>query len=70
MNNPAQATDRVRANTATHVNAEIDRFLATAPQDPRVVAYVDRIKKDAAEKLSRLLGWMTRAHPYVLDGTR
>lgn len=52
------------------VNAEIDRFLATAPQDPRAVAYVDRIKKDAADKLSRRLGWMTRAHPYVLDGTR
>jgi predicted neuraminidase len=52
------------------VNAEIDRFLATAPQDPRAIAYVDRIKKDAADKLSRRLGWMTRAHPYVLDGTR
>jgi predicted neuraminidase len=52
------------------VNAEIDRFLATAPQDPRAVAYVDRIKKDAGDKLSRRLGWMTRAHPYVVDGTR
>jgi predicted neuraminidase len=53
------------------VNAEADRFLASAaPQDARALAYVDRIKKEAADKLSRRLGWMTRAHPYVLDGTR
>ena len=28
------------------------------------------MKKNAADKLYRRLGWMTRAHPFVLDGTR
>jgi predicted neuraminidase len=51
------------------VNAEADALLA-ASTDPRAREYVDRLKKDAADKLSRRLGWMTRAHPYVLDGTR
>ncbi len=32
--------------------------------------YLERLKRDAASKLTRRLGWMTRAHPYVLDGTR
>ncbi len=51
------------------VNVEADALLA-ASTDPRAREYVDRLKKDAADKLSRRLGWMTRAHPYVLDGTR
>ncbi len=32
--------------------------------------YAEKLKKDAGDKLTRRLGWMTRAHPYVLDGTR
>ena len=31
---------------------------------------MEKLKKDAGDKLTRRLGWMTRAHPYVLDGTR
>ena len=38
--------------------------------DPERAAYLERRKKDAADKLTRRLGWMTRAHPYVLDGKR
>jgi predicted neuraminidase len=52
------------------VNAEADRWLGTGLQDARLPAYVEKLKKDAADKLSRRLGWMTRAHPYVLDGSR
>ena len=52
------------------VNVEADRLLLSAPRDERANAYVERLKKDAADKLTRRLGWMTRAHPYVLDGTR
>jgi predicted neuraminidase len=53
------------------VTAEVDRMLASSAEtDPRRTAYGDRLKKDAADKLTRRLGWMTRAHPYVLDGTR
>jgi predicted neuraminidase len=42
------------------------------PQErQRVVgAYVERTKKNAADKLFRRLGWMTRAHPFILDGKR
>jgi hypothetical protein len=38
---------------------------------PETVAkYGDRLVADAGDKLKRRLGWMTRAHPYLLDGTR
>lgn len=52
------------------VNREVDTWVAAAPQDERVRSYVERTKKNAADKLFRRLGWMTRAHPYVLDATR
>lgn len=55
---------------AATVNREVDRLLASRPQDERATAYAERIRAQAADKLSRRLGWMTRAHPYVLDGTR
>jgi predicted neuraminidase len=55
---------------AATVNREVDRLLASGPVDDRMKAYADEIKRKAADKLSRRLGWMTRAHPYVLDGTR
>src|SRR5438093_2847146 len=41
------------------------------PERQKVIKdYIERTKKNAADKLFRRLGWMTRAHPYVLDGTR
>ncbi len=61
---------------ATTVNAEVDRMLASdlvnvaADGAERGRTYLERLKRDAASKLTRRLGWMTRAHPYVLDGTR
>jgi predicted neuraminidase len=55
---------------ATAVSREVDRFLAAGPQDERMTRYAERMKTNAADKLYRRLGWMTRAHPYVLDGTR
>lgn len=36
----------------------------------RAKAFVAEIRRQAGDKLSRRLGWMTRAHPIVLDGTR
>jgi predicted neuraminidase len=36
----------------------------------RVREYVADTRKHAADKLFRRLGWMTRAHPFVLDGGR
>jgi predicted neuraminidase len=55
---------------AETVNREVDRMLASAPQTEQVRGYAERMKKNAADKLYRRLGWMTRAHPFVLDGTR
>jgi len=55
---------------AVTVNREIDRLLASAPPTDQARAYAERQKKNAADKLYRRLGWMTRAHPFVLDGTR
>jgi predicted neuraminidase len=55
---------------ATTVNLEADRLISSGINDPRLIAYLDKRKKDAADKLTRRLGWMTRAHPSVLDGKR
>jgi predicted neuraminidase len=61
---------------ARTVNAELDRLIASgeveqaADGGERGRQYFDRLRKDAASKLTRRLGWMTRAHPYVLDNAR
>jgi hypothetical protein len=49
---------------------DIDRLVAERPKTEQTLAYAERLKKDAADKLARRLGWMTRAHPTILDGTR
>ena len=57
---------------ARAVAADSDRLLASeeVKKNAQLSAYLERRKKDAADKLTRRLGWMTRAHPYVLDGKR
>ena len=52
------------------VDREVTRILSTAPDNDRLKAWAERTRKNAADKLFRRLGWMTRAHPYVLDGSR
>ena len=54
------------------VDRELDRMVkeAGAGLPPDRSEYIDRLRRDAGDKLTRRLGWMTRAHPYVLDGTR
>jgi len=37
---------------------------------PRLKEYIARLGKSADDKLARRLGWMTRAHPFVVDNTR
>jgi predicted neuraminidase len=57
----------------TTVDRELDRLPAmpeTGELAERRRQYLERIRKDAGDKLTRRLGWMTRAHPQVLDGTR
>jgi predicted neuraminidase len=61
---------------ARTVNTEIDRMIASgevelaADGGERGRAYLERLRRDASSKLTRRLGWMTRAHPYVLENTR
>ena len=52
------------------VNREVDRLLASRPATDEAVRRAEELKKHAADKLFRRLGWMTRAHPFVLDGKR
>lgn len=52
------------------VTEETDRTLASGLHDGKARAYLENRRRQAADKLTRRLGWMTRAHPIVLDGTR
>jgi predicted neuraminidase len=52
------------------VDRELDRIAPSLPADPATRDYVEKLRRDAGDKLTRRLGWMTRAHPYVLDNTR
>lgn len=67
--------DRLAAMPETSAPAGVPGAAGGSPMTPEQVAdrrrqYLERISKDAGDKLTRRLGWMTRAHPYVLDGTR
>jgi predicted neuraminidase len=52
------------------VHEETDRTIASERPDPARLAYLEGRKAGASDKLTRRLGWMTRAHPIVIDGTR
>ncbi|MBI5801299.1 MAG: exo-alpha-sialidase [Verrucomicrobia bacterium] len=41
-----------------------------AEHGQRLAAWVASLRLQAADKLTRRLGWFTRAHPFVLDGKR
>jgi predicted neuraminidase len=43
---------------------------AATPPRPTPQQRIARLQQAAGEKLTRRLGWMTRAHPVVIDGTR
>ena len=52
--------------------AEAMSAALVVPEDDlsRARQYFQRLRTQAGDKLSRRLGWMTRAHPFVLDGKR
>ncbi|MGH9839352.1 MAG: sialidase family protein [Blastocatellia bacterium] len=57
------------------VNKAMDKLEASAAlsaEHPRetLQAYIARMRKNASDKLYRRMGWMTRAHPFVLDQKR
>lgn len=60
---------------ADSVNAtltEWEKRQALSPEAPSesLQAYSARVRKMAADKLSRRIGWMTRAHPFILNNQR
>lgn len=64
----------------TNFVAGVEQWLARAEKEvdsgqievskERAQAYLADIRRQANDKLSRRLGWMTRAHPFVLEGRR
>jgi predicted neuraminidase len=61
------------AKFAPAVYAALDRLAASphpAGQEQEFEKWVKENRERAAEKLSCRLGWMTRVHPFVLDGKR
>ncbi len=60
-------------NFQATVNAALDEWAAhpgPAGKADELGNWMQETRKRAADKLSCRLGWMTRAHPYVLDGKR
>jgi predicted neuraminidase len=49
---------------------ETDIKAQPAARQAQLWAFVTSVRKQAGDKLSRRLGWMTRAHPFVLDDKR
>src|SRR5262245_21744589 len=59
------------ATVATAVAAYEAANKDAPPERQKLIKdYIERTKKNAADKFFRRLGWMTRAHPFVLDGKR
>lgn len=60
------------ADTVNRTLDEWEKQRALSPEAPSetLAAYSSRVRKMAADKLSRRIGWMTRAHPFVLDNQR
>ena len=58
--------------TVNSVMTEFEQVIKTRPEAEQKAAraYMERTRKNAADKFFRRLGWMTRAHPFVLDGKR
>ncbi|HVR37332.1 MAG TPA: exo-alpha-sialidase [Methylomirabilota bacterium] len=67
---PGPEFERHFTNAFARVLAGVDRERLTAAELEALDGYEQTLRTRAADKLSRRLGWMTRAHPFVLDGTR
>jgi hypothetical protein len=55
-----------------YVDREESLLGSTLPAEvqTRARAHLEGLRKHASDKLYRRLGWMTRAHPFILDGVR
>lgn len=55
---------------ASKVKTKTNEYLEGIPLAGLAKAWVTRNLKMAEDKLTRRLGWFTRAHPFILDGQR
>ena len=60
------AVNRFAERTA----ATLDKDALGAERGQKADAWVASLRRQAADKLTRRLGWFTRAHPFVLEGKR
>jgi predicted neuraminidase len=58
------------SNFVRQTEARLDGAALAEPTRARVQQWLASISLRAADKLQRRLGWMTRAHPFVLEGKR
>jgi hypothetical protein len=54
---------------AATIKTAIEKFRPHA-DNPRVKTFIDYALTASEDKLKSRLGWMTRAHPFILDGRR
>ena len=57
------------AEFAATVKTAMEKFQPRA-NEPKIKAYIDYALSASQDKLKTCLGWMTRAHPFILDGKR
>ena len=55
---------------AEHASATLDKAALGAERGQRVDVWLASLRTKAADKLTRRIGWFTRAHPFVLEGRR
>ena len=55
---------------AARSRARLAEYGLDPDQSQKAEAWIDSLPKQAMDKLTRRLGWFTRAHPFVLDGRR
>ena len=67
---PGQDFETAVSNFTKRVEANPGNIAPGGVSSERVQSWIRSIRAQAADKLQRRLGWMTRAHPFVLDGQR
>ncbi len=67
---PGPEFETAVTNFIAHAESSGDLTRLGDERRERVAAWLASLRTQAADKLKRRLGWMTRAHPFVLDGQR
>jgi predicted neuraminidase len=67
---PGPEFEKAVDDFARHAAATLGANALGAEQGQRAEAWLASLRTQAADKLTRRIGWFTRAHPFVLDGQR